>query len=62
MTIWMTIATIGNGQGFASLAVCFWGDAMRLELVEMRQAALQLAALQDPDRIATAGGVYALGV
>jgi hypothetical protein len=39
-----------------------FGDAPGLERGEMRQAVLQLAALQDPDRVSSAGGVYAFGV
>jgi hypothetical protein len=40
----------------------FGGLRQGLERGEMRQTVLQLAALQDPDRVSSAGGVYAFGV
>jgi hypothetical protein len=40
----------------------FLGFGPGLERGEMCQAVLQLAALQDPDRVSSTGGVYAFGV
>jgi hypothetical protein len=59
MTIGVTIETPRRLLRAASV---FGRFAPGLERGEMRQAVLQLAALQDPDRVSPAGGVYAFGV